>query len=213
MKLTSLAVARHAAPWGSQRARPPARRRPSTRASRSPSSCLPGQRQGGLGPDHQRHPPGREGRRRRRWWLHDHRPALRGLRRRAQRRARPADRREQHDQDRRRPEIVAVIGPLNSSVAKAQIPISNEAGLLQCSPANTNPELTKGAPAPADPDQGQQLHPRRHHGRDPGPGRGRSTSSPCSRRRGLHHRRHRDLREARSPTRSRLSSRPVVAPS
>jgi branched-chain amino acid transport system substrate-binding protein len=29
-------------------------------------------------------------------------------------------------------------------VAKVQIPISNEAGLLQCSPANTNPDLTKG---------------------------------------------------------------------
>src|SRR3712207_2018066 len=45
------------------------------------------------------------------------------------------------------PDIVAVIGPLNSSVAKAQIPISNEAGVLQCSPANTNPDLTKGDPA------------------------------------------------------------------
>src|SRR5262245_45894058 len=42
---------------------------------------------------------------------------------------------------------VAVIGPLNSSVAAAQIPISNEAGVLQCSPANTNPDLTKGQPA------------------------------------------------------------------
>ena len=41
----------------------------------------------------------------------------------------------------------AVIGPLNSSVAKAQIPISNAAGLPQCSPANTNPDLTKGDPA------------------------------------------------------------------
>lgn len=40
-------------------------------------------------------------------------------------------------------DYLAVIGPLNSSVAKAQIPISNEAGLLQCSPANTNPGLTK----------------------------------------------------------------------
>jgi branched-chain amino acid transport system substrate-binding protein len=45
------------------------------------------------------------------------------------------------------PDVIAVIGPLNSSVAKAQIPISNESGLLQCSPANTNPDLTKGAPA------------------------------------------------------------------
>jgi branched-chain amino acid transport system substrate-binding protein len=41
------------------------------------------------------------------------------------------------------PDIVAVIGPLNSSVALTQIPISNEAGLLQCSPANTNQGLTK----------------------------------------------------------------------
>ena len=41
-------------------------------------------------------------------------------------------------------DTIAVIGPLNSSVAKAQIPISNEGGLLQCSPANTNPDLTKG---------------------------------------------------------------------
>jgi branched-chain amino acid transport system substrate-binding protein len=39
--------------------------------------------------------------------------------------------------------VVAVIGPLNSSVAKVQIPISNAAGLLQCSPANTNEGLTK----------------------------------------------------------------------
>jgi len=43
--------------------------------------------------------------------------------------------------------VIAVIGPLNSSVAKAQIPISNAAGMPQCSPANTNPDLTKGAPA------------------------------------------------------------------
>jgi branched-chain amino acid transport system substrate-binding protein len=42
---------------------------------------------------------------------------------------------------------IAVIGPLNSSVAKAQIPISNEGGVLQCSPANTNPDLTQGDPA------------------------------------------------------------------
>jgi branched-chain amino acid transport system substrate-binding protein len=43
--------------------------------------------------------------------------------------------------------VVGVIGPLNSSVALAQIPISNAGGLAQCSPANTNPDLTKGAPA------------------------------------------------------------------
>ncbi len=43
--------------------------------------------------------------------------------------------------------VVAVIGPLNSSVAKAEIPISNAGGVLQCSPANTNQDLTQGAPA------------------------------------------------------------------
>jgi branched-chain amino acid transport system substrate-binding protein len=32
---------------------------------------------------------------------------------------------------------------MNSGVAKTQIPITNEAQLLQCSPANTNPDLTK----------------------------------------------------------------------
>jgi len=39
--------------------------------------------------------------------------------------------------------VIAVIGPQNSSVAKVQIPISNAAGLLQCSAANTNEGLTK----------------------------------------------------------------------
>ena len=48
------------------------------------------------------------------------------------------------------PTVVGVVGPFNSSIAKVQIPISNEAGLLQCSPANTNPDLTKG-------DAGKQL--------------------------------------------------------
>jgi branched-chain amino acid transport system substrate-binding protein len=42
------------------------------------------------------------------------------------------------------PAVMAAVGPFNSSVAKVQIPVSNEAGLLQCSPANTNPDLTKG---------------------------------------------------------------------
>jgi len=44
-------------------------------------------------------------------------------------------------------DVVGVIGPLNSSVAKAEIPISNAGGVLQCSPANTNPDLTQGAAA------------------------------------------------------------------
>jgi branched-chain amino acid transport system substrate-binding protein len=41
------------------------------------------------------------------------------------------------------PKIIGMLGPLNSNVAKAQIPLTNEAGLAQCSPANTNEGLTK----------------------------------------------------------------------
>jgi branched-chain amino acid transport system substrate-binding protein len=40
-------------------------------------------------------------------------------------------------------DLFAFVGPMNSGVARTQIPITNEAGLLQCSPANTNPDLTK----------------------------------------------------------------------
>ncbi len=40
-------------------------------------------------------------------------------------------------------EVIGVVGPYNSAVGKVQIPISNDAGLLQCSPANTNEALTK----------------------------------------------------------------------
>src|SRR6478609_300144 len=42
------------------------------------------------------------------------------------------------------PTVVAVVGPAHSSVAKAQIPLSNAAGLLQCSPTATFPGLTQG---------------------------------------------------------------------
>jgi branched-chain amino acid transport system substrate-binding protein len=42
-----------------------------------------------------------------------------------------------------------VVGPYNSSVAQAEIPVTNAAGLLQCSPANTAVDLTKGDPAKA----------------------------------------------------------------
>ncbi len=41
------------------------------------------------------------------------------------------------------PDVIAVIGPFNSAVALDQIPISNAAGLLQCSPATTDPRLTQ----------------------------------------------------------------------
>src|ERR1035437_1571992 len=45
--------------------------------------------------------------------------------------------------------VFAVVGPFNSAVAKAEIPVSNEAGLIQCSPANTNSTLTIGDAAKA----------------------------------------------------------------
>jgi branched-chain amino acid transport system substrate-binding protein len=38
--------------------------------------------------------------------------------------------------------VIGVVGPFNSSVAQVEIPVSNEAGLLQCSPANTTTGLT-----------------------------------------------------------------------
>lgn len=41
------------------------------------------------------------------------------------------------------PAVIGVVGPFNSSVAQAEIPVSNAAGLMMCSPANTNPGLTK----------------------------------------------------------------------
>jgi branched-chain amino acid transport system substrate-binding protein len=39
--------------------------------------------------------------------------------------------------------VIGIVGPYNSAVGKVQIPIGNDAGLLQCSPANTNQGLTK----------------------------------------------------------------------
>jgi len=41
------------------------------------------------------------------------------------------------------PSVLFVVGPYNSNVAQAEIPVSNSAGMMQCSPANTNPGLTK----------------------------------------------------------------------
>jgi branched-chain amino acid transport system substrate-binding protein len=46
--------------------------------------------------------------------------------------------------------IVGVVGPFQSYVAQGQIPLSNAAGLIQCTPSASNPDLTKGP-------NGQQL--------------------------------------------------------
>jgi len=51
--------------------------------------------------------------------------------------------------------VVGMVGAFNSNVSRAIIPVTNEAGLAQCSPANTGVDLTKeGSEAyrPANPD-------------------------------------------------------------
>ena len=42
------------------------------------------------------------------------------------------------------PTVVGVVGPTESAVAQGQIPIGNAAGLLECSPSASSPDLTKG---------------------------------------------------------------------
>ncbi|HEX6654715.1 MAG TPA: branched-chain amino acid ABC transporter substrate-binding protein, partial [Candidatus Limnocylindria bacterium] len=52
--------------------------------------------------------------------------------------------------------VVGMVGPFNSNVARAQIPVTNEGGLAQCSPANTGVDLTKEGSEvyrPSKPDQ------------------------------------------------------------
>jgi branched-chain amino acid transport system substrate-binding protein len=43
--------------------------------------------------------------------------------------------------------VLGVVGPFNSGVARFEIPVSNEAGLVQCSPANTGTDLTQDGSA------------------------------------------------------------------
>jgi branched-chain amino acid transport system substrate-binding protein len=45
------------------------------------------------------------------------------------------------------PAVVAFLGPANSNVAKAQIPLANDAGLAQIAPSTTADELTRGPDA------------------------------------------------------------------
>ena len=44
-------------------------------------------------------------------------------------------------------QVSAIVGPLNSSVAKAEMPVANKAGIALISPANTNDCLTQETPA------------------------------------------------------------------
>jgi len=43
--------------------------------------------------------------------------------------------------------VAGIVGPFNSNVAKAELPIANQAPIAQISPANTNPCLTKDTAA------------------------------------------------------------------
>ena len=56
------------------------------------------------------------------------------------------------------PRVIAAVGPFTSFVAGSTIPITNRAGLLECSPSNSDPGLTK-------PDEGalelRSAHPKR----------------------------------------------------
>jgi branched-chain amino acid transport system substrate-binding protein len=45
--------------------------------------------------------------------------------------------------------VVGIVGNFNSNVGKASIPISNAAGVVQITPSQTNPTLTKGSDATA----------------------------------------------------------------
>ncbi|MBV9648208.1 MAG: branched-chain amino acid ABC transporter substrate-binding protein [Candidatus Eremiobacteraeota bacterium] len=47
------------------------------------------------------------------------------------------------------PSVLAILGPYNSNVAKAQIPLTNDAGIAQISPATTHTGLTQGDEARA----------------------------------------------------------------
>ena len=95
--------------------------------------------------------------------------------------------------------VLGVVGPFNSNVARAEIPVSNEAGLVQCSPANTGVDLTQegseqyraaGKPRNyfrlAAPDNIQ------------GPGDGELRLHRSRQAHGVHHGRHRGLRRGRS---------------
>jgi branched-chain amino acid transport system substrate-binding protein len=59
----------------------------------------------------------------------------------------------------RNPCIVGVVGPYNSSVANAELPIIGNAGLVMISPANTNPGLTLRGYAEIQGLDFDQMHP------------------------------------------------------
>ncbi|MGY4721247.1 branched-chain amino acid ABC transporter substrate-binding protein [Naumannella cuiyingiana] len=51
------------------------------------------------------------------------------------------------------PEVIGVVGPLNSSVGQALQPVMDGAGVALISPANTNPTMTRGAKPEESPER------------------------------------------------------------
>ncbi|HEV8190672.1 MAG TPA: branched-chain amino acid ABC transporter substrate-binding protein [Ktedonobacterales bacterium] len=57
------------------------------------------------------------------------------------------------------PKVIAMVGPFNSGITKVTMPITNSAGLVSISPANTNPGLTLREYAAANSYNFDLLHP------------------------------------------------------
>ena len=68
------------------------------------------------------------------------------------------------------PNVVGVVGTLNSSTSQTVQPILADRSIVQISPANTNPTLTLGEDADHRAEAAvRELLPGGHHGPDPGP--------------------------------------------
>ena len=68
------------------------------------------------------------------------------------------------------PNVVGVVGTLNSSTSQTVQPILADRSIVQISPANTNPTLTLGEdPTGVAEAAVRELLPGGHHGPDPGP--------------------------------------------
>src|SRR5437762_1922184 len=70
--------------------------------------------------------------------------------------------------------VLGVVGPFNSNVARAEIPISNRAKLAQISPANTNQCLTRTSIS-----RPRSAHPRTSPVRTPGSSRRLTCGRPA----------------------------------
>ena len=110
--------------------------------------------------------------------------------------ARPGAGRPERQDLHRRSVVLGMVGPFNSNVAKSEIPLTNDAGLVQISPSNTNDGLTRGrcGQAAHRAPRRQRLFPRLHDRLAPRR-RGRRVRQEARLQKGLHHRRQRDVRK------------------